>query len=241
MVPLLLVLLLGVSDMGRAYHTYITIINAAREGARYGVSHAADTAGICARVVSEAQLSNVNLAGATCTVSQRRLGPSRARDRGDRLPRDPGEYPGKVHLPDQLQRGVSRALKECPMLARLRREHGQDLVEYAIILPILLLLLLGILEFAMIVFSYNTIGDAAREGARYGVIHPTDTAGIDTAARRLTTGLNPAWLTINRSLPGGNFVRVEVTYDAHLVTGLIAGVLGQPTMRLRAVATMQIE
>ncbi len=68
-VPLLLLLLVGVSDMGRAYHTYITIINAAREGARYGVSHAADTAGICARVVSEAQLSNVNLAGATCTVS----------------------------------------------------------------------------------------------------------------------------------------------------------------------------
>ena len=33
------------------------------------MSHAADTAGICARVVSEAQLSNVNLAGATCTVS----------------------------------------------------------------------------------------------------------------------------------------------------------------------------
>ena len=35
-VPLLLLLLVGVSDMGRAYHTYITIINAAREACATG-------------------------------------------------------------------------------------------------------------------------------------------------------------------------------------------------------------
>jgi Flp pilus assembly protein TadG len=68
-IPLLLVMLLGVSDMGPAYHTYITVINAAREGARYGVSHASDTAGIRARVIAEAQLSDVDLSGATISVS----------------------------------------------------------------------------------------------------------------------------------------------------------------------------
>jgi len=67
-VPMLLILLLGVTDLGRAYHTYITIINAVREGARYGVSHASDTAGIRARVMSEAQFSDVDLSGATITV-----------------------------------------------------------------------------------------------------------------------------------------------------------------------------
>jgi Flp pilus assembly protein TadG len=127
------------------------------------------------------------------------------------------------------------------MLTWFRREHGQDLIEYAIILPILVLLVIGILELSMIVFSYNTIADAAREGARYGVIHPTNTAGINTATRRLTTGLNPAQLTVTSSLPGGNVIRVEVTYNLHLITSLIAGVFGQPTMRLRAVTTMQIE
>ncbi len=127
------------------------------------------------------------------------------------------------------------------MLARLRREHGQDLVEYAVILPILLLLLLGIVEFSMIVFSYNTIGDAARGGRAIRRDPPYDTTGVDAAARRLTTGLNPAWLTVSRTLPGGNLIRVEVTYNAHLFTGLVAGILGQPTMLLRAVATMQIE
>ena len=49
------------------------------------------------------------------------------------------------------------------MLTWFRREHGQDLIEYAIIMPILVLLVIGILELAMIVFSYNTIADATRK------------------------------------------------------------------------------
>jgi Flp pilus assembly protein TadG len=67
--PLLLLLLAGVVDIGRAYHTYITIINAAREGARYGVNRPWDTSGIQTMVRNEAQNSNVNLSGATITVS----------------------------------------------------------------------------------------------------------------------------------------------------------------------------
>jgi hypothetical protein len=54
-IPLLLVFLAVVIDVGRAYLAYITIINAAREGARYGVAHPNDTSAICARVLSEAQ------------------------------------------------------------------------------------------------------------------------------------------------------------------------------------------
>jgi Flp pilus assembly protein TadG len=127
------------------------------------------------------------------------------------------------------------------MLSRHRSEKGQDLVEYALILPILVLLLFGIMELAIVAFSYNTIGDAAREGARYGAIHPTDRAGINTAARRLTTGLDQAHLTVASSLPGGNIIQVTVTYDVHLITSLFMGSLGQPVIHLRAATTMQIE
>jgi Flp pilus assembly protein TadG len=73
-VPLLLLLLAGVADLGRAYFTYITMINAAREGARHGVDHPADTGGIIARVLSEAELNGVDLAGAQIDVDA--LGPS---------------------------------------------------------------------------------------------------------------------------------------------------------------------
>jgi Flp pilus assembly protein TadG len=64
---LLLLLLLGVADMGRAYHTYITVINAAREGARLAVT-TSDVAEIQAAVLREANGSNVDLSDATITV-----------------------------------------------------------------------------------------------------------------------------------------------------------------------------
>jgi len=52
-----------------------------------------------------------------------------------------------------------------------RRERGQELVEFALILPLLLLLIVGIFEFGYIVFAYNTLSNAVREGARLGGDH----------------------------------------------------------------------
>ncbi len=49
------------------------------------------------------------------------------------------------------------------------REKGQGLTEFALILPILLLLLLGIIEGGRIIWAYITVQNAAREAARYAV------------------------------------------------------------------------
>ncbi len=49
------------------------------------------------------------------------------------------------------------------------KTRGQALTEFALILPLLLLLLLGIIEGARIVWAYITVQEAAREGARYAV------------------------------------------------------------------------
>ena len=67
--PVLLMIIGGVVDMGMAFHTYIAMVNSAREGARYGINHAADTGGIRARVLMEASNSNVDLTSATVSVS----------------------------------------------------------------------------------------------------------------------------------------------------------------------------
>lgn len=50
-----------------------------------------------------------------------------------------------------------------------RRQKGQGLTEFALILPILLLVLLGIIEAARIIWAYITIQNAAREAVRYAV------------------------------------------------------------------------
>ena len=52
-----------------------------------------------------------------------------------------------------------------------KREKGQSMVELAILLPILLIILLGIIDFGRVFFAYVTITNAAREGARYGSLH----------------------------------------------------------------------
>ncbi len=58
------------------------------------------------------------------------------------------------------------------MLTKMRRRFhnrkGQGLVEFALALPILLLLMLIIVELGHMLFFYVSVYGAAREGARYG-------------------------------------------------------------------------
>jgi Flp pilus assembly protein TadG len=52
------------------------------------------------------------------------------------------------------------------MLPRRSCEAGQSLVEFALVLPVLLLILLGIIQFGAVFNSLITLNAAAREGAR---------------------------------------------------------------------------
>jgi Flp pilus assembly protein TadG len=67
--------------------------------------------------------------------------------------------------------------------------RGQSLVEFAIILPILLLVILGAMDFARMFTTKIVLTNAAREGASYLSNHPADfastTAAITTEAQNL--------------------------------------------------------
>jgi Flp pilus assembly protein TadG len=128
------------------------------------------------------------------------------------------------------------------------RNRGQDLVEYALILPLLLLFILGIVEFGIAVFAYNTIANAAREGARVGVV-PLGPGGdvadmeqdMEQAVIERTGGLNltSANITATRTITQS---MVEVVYGHRLITGLIVRTAGgDPLVTLRSVATMRTE
>lgn len=114
------------------------------------------------------------------------------------------------------------------------------MVEFALVLPLLLLLLIGIAEFTIVVLSYNTLADASRQAARYGIVHPNDRTGIENSARHVAQWLDQSRLVITISSVGA--IRVEATYDLDLITGFIVeAVGGTRTLRLRAVSTMQME
>ena len=53
-------------------------------------------------------------------------------------------------------------------------ERGQALVEFALTVPIFLMLVFGIIDLARLVFAYTQVIDAARQGVRYGIVEGLD-------------------------------------------------------------------
>ena len=64
-------------------------------------------------------------------------------------------------------------------LIRKTKQDGATAVELAIVIPILVLLIFAIIEFSLLLYNKAIITNAAREGARYGVVWaPTDEKGV---------------------------------------------------------------
>jgi hypothetical protein len=77
---------------------------------------------------------------------------------------------------------------------KAKRNRGQSLVEFALILPAFLMLIMGIVEFGRLMITYAGVASASREAARYGatvgvnasgIEHYMDCAGIRAEAKRV--------------------------------------------------------
>ncbi len=60
--------------------------------------------------------------------------------------------------------------------SRRRRSRGQELVEFALVLPLLILILFGAIDLGRVFHAAITITNAAREGARYIALHHDEIA-----------------------------------------------------------------
>lgn len=61
-----------------------------------------------------------------------------------------------------------------------RSKRGQALAEFALVVPIFLLLLLGIIEAGRFMFFYETLNHATREGARYAIVNGSNSMNCPT-------------------------------------------------------------
>jgi Flp pilus assembly protein TadG len=112
----------------------------------------------------------------------------------------------------------------------LLRDDGQAIVEFALVLPLLMGLLLGIVQFGIVFNNYETLTDAARVGARQAAVSRfvgDNGASAETAARAAASGLDSNTLAVDAQscVPGtspcpgaedwttpGNEVTVTATY-----------------------------
>ena len=92
------------------------------------------------------------------------------------------------------------------------RQQGAAMVEFALVLPILIMLVFGIIEFGRAFNADISLTHAAREGAREYAITQDTTAGIN-AARGAATSLNPDDMSFTVSACNfGDPATMRITY-----------------------------
>ena len=133
------------------------------------------------------------------------------------------------------------------MRKRLRSESGASAVEFALLLPVLMMVLFGIIEFGLALYRQAILTNASREGARLGIVQSIP--AITTAAINATidtyltnAGVTPG--TVSRTIVAGGVtgtpVRVTLTlpYTFAVLPNLTAVT---PTINLTARTEMRHE
>ncbi|PKM44519.1 MAG: pilus assembly protein TadG [Firmicutes bacterium HGW-Firmicutes-8] len=128
-----------------------------------------------------------------------------------------------------------------------KTEQGQAIVEMALVLPILLMLIFGIVEFGRILNTYMIVTDLSREGARKGAVGGTDgeigatvrnnAAAADLEQDDVSVNIVPAAAS-KRSR--GTSVEVQVSYPVDIIAPVIGTIIGDPYV-VTSQTTMRVE
>ena len=139
------------------------------------------------------------------------------------------------------------------LVEKINNEKGAALVEFAIVLPLLLMLVFGMIEFSIMFYDKAVITNASREGARAGIVYDfparISTGDIETivgnycSGRLITFGsTNQETTTVSGPCTNaGDTITVSVTYpyDFLVLPNFITTLAGP--IGLSAVTTMRCE
>ncbi len=140
------------------------------------------------------------------------------------------------------------------MIKRLRCQKGVAAIEFAIVLPLLMMIVFGIIEFGLLMYDKQVITNASREGARIGisdvVVFDADieaVVGNYIASNLITFGTTPTSpvTTIEPAdrtgMVFGQDVTVTVTYnyDFLMLPNFVADFAGVQTLATTTVMKMQ--
>lgn len=104
----------------------------------------------------------------------------------------------------------------------LRSERGAAAVEFALVLPLLIILVLGMVEFGRAFQVQSTLAAAAREGVRIVALHDDSaaaTAAVQSASTSLDPGLTAGNIAIAGCAGGAANASVDIAYQLPFLTG----------------------
>lgn len=131
--------------------------------------------------------------------------------------------------------------------------RGQAVVEFALVLPLVLILVIGVFEFARAWNIQQVLTDAAREGARVAVVGSGAGESKAVIESKVNTVINnalsvaaidPADVVIEGAGEGrGNpvKVRIELPYRFSFLGPLMGWTIGKSSLTLRTSITMRNE
>jgi Flp pilus assembly protein TadG len=136
---------------------------------------------------------------------------------------------------------------------RMKNNQGAAAIEFAFILPVLILMLFGIIEFSVLLYDKAMITNASREGARAGMVYSFPTPVPDTEIRNVVNNycatnlitFGPAatpTTTIAKTVETfGDAIRVRVTYPYNFLVlpNFVAGLVGGSTVSAETVMRME--
>ncbi|NPV70762.1 MAG: pilus assembly protein [Firmicutes bacterium] len=126
----------------------------------------------------------------------------------------------------------------------VRDERGTAMVEMGLVLPVFLLVLVGVMEFGLLINAFVTVQHAAREGVRLGITGATDSE-ITDRVRAAAVPLSPALVNVSVapapwSRERGQPLTVTVQYTHTFLTPLISAIVGN-SVTLQSALDMRME
>ncbi len=120
---------------------------------------------------------------------------------------------------------------------------GNAVIEFALVLPILLLVLFGITEFGRMILTTNILNTASREGARLAAVSPAgETAAIEARVNEILAAarVTPKTITVEY-LAATTSVRVTVTSDFDILSQSVLPPPLRGTIELRGQTVFRYE
>jgi Flp pilus assembly protein TadG len=127
-------------------------------------------------------------------------------------------------------------------MKRFRDQRGASAVEFAIIVPVLFMIVFGIIGFGIAFMQVQTIRGAVREGARISAVGAT-ASQVQQKVADASTGIVPAAQVAVTSCPGGNTtVDTTATFDTQQLNGgqgIVVTIPLLPDIHMSPVVTAQ--